>query len=63
MPPRATPFVLVSSTVKLLASSRWPLALMRGADSPANESSAPPPPLIDAETPLPVTPGCSAIRL
>ena len=38
MPPRATPFVLVSSTVYELASSRWPLALMRGADSPAKES-------------------------
>ena len=63
MPPRATPLVLVSSTVYELASSRWPLALMRGADSPANESSAPPPPLIDADTPLPVTPGCSAIKL
>ena len=36
---------------------------MRGADSPAKESSAPPPPLIDAETPLPVTPGWSAIKL
>ena len=63
MPPRATPFVLVSSTVYEFASSRCPLALMRGADSPAKESSAPPPPLMEADTPLPVTPGCSAIRL
>ena len=63
MPPRATPLVLVSSTVNELASSRWPLALMRGADSPENESfPAPPAPKVE-ETPLPVTPGWSAIRL
>ena len=56
MPPRAAEFTLLSSTVKLLASVRWPLAYACGPASPENESLPDPPAPSEDEMPFPDDP-------